>query len=132
MGQSITSAPSRIFQYNTNSQDASGFVVNGFNGSDVLLASVGLVNPPAGTTFSITTTRLGLQVKFVNAETGEYFTASGLGEASTVREMTLLNDENLSEVKFNQSTIGITTKKALETACSRIVSRMIRKKIFDH
>lgn len=78
------------------------------------------------------TTRLGLQVKFVNAETGEYFTASGLGEASTVREMTLLNDENLSEVKFNQSTIGITTKKALETACSRIVSRMIRKKIFDH
>ena len=78
------------------------------------------------------TTRLGLQVKFVNAETGEYFTASGLGEASTIREMTLLNDENLSEVKFNQSTIGITTKKALETACSRIVSRMIRKKIFDH
>ena len=78
------------------------------------------------------TTRLGLQVKFVNAETGEYFTASGLGEASTVREMTLLNDENLSEVKFNQSTIGITTKKALETACSRIVSRMIKKKIFDH
>lgn len=78
------------------------------------------------------TTRLGLQVKFVNAETGEYFTASGLGEASTVREMTLLNDDNLSEVKFNQSTIGITTKKALETACSRIVSRMIKKKIFEN
>ena len=78
------------------------------------------------------TTRLGLQVKFVDAETGAFFTASGLGEASTVREMTLLNDENLSEVKFNQSTIGITTKKALETACSRIVSRMIKKKIFDN
>ncbi len=55
MSQSITSAPSRIFQSNTNSQDASGFVLNGFNSSDVLLASVGLVNPPAGTTFSITT-----------------------------------------------------------------------------
>ena len=55
MSQSITSAPSRIFQYNTNSQDASGFVLNGFNSSDILLASVGLVNPPAGTTFSITT-----------------------------------------------------------------------------
>ena len=76
------------------------------------------------------TTRLGLQVKFVNAETGEYFTASGLGEASTVREMTLLNDENLSEVKFNQSTIGITTKKGLETASSRIVTRLIKKGIF--
>ena len=53
--QSITSAPSRVFQFNTNSQDASGFVLNGFNSSDILLTSVGLVNPPAGTTFSITT-----------------------------------------------------------------------------
>jgi hypothetical protein len=78
------------------------------------------------------TTRLGLQVKFVDAETGAYFTASGLGEASTVREMTLLSDENLSEVKFNQSTIGITTKKALESACSKIVTRMIKKQIFTH
>ena len=78
------------------------------------------------------TTRLGLQVKFVDAETGAYFTASGLGEASTIREMTLLNDENLSEVKFNQSTIGITTKKALESACSKIVTRMIKKQIFTH
>jgi curli biogenesis system outer membrane secretion channel CsgG len=75
-------------------------------------------------------TRLGLQVKFVNAETGEYFTASGLGEATTVREATLMNDDNLSEIKFNQSTIGITTKKALETAASRILVRMIKKKIF--
>ena len=55
MSQSITSAPARIFQNNTNSQDASGFVLNGFNSSDILLASVGLINPPAGTTFSITT-----------------------------------------------------------------------------
>ena len=78
------------------------------------------------------TTRLGLQVKFVDAETGAYFTASGLGEASTIRQMTLLNDENLSEVKFNQSTIGITTKKALESACSKIVTRMIKKQIFNH
>ncbi len=76
------------------------------------------------------TTRLGLQVKFVNAETGEYFTGSGLGEARTVREATLMNDSNFSEVKFNQSTIGITTKKALEIGTSRILVRMIKKKIF--
>ena len=75
-------------------------------------------------------TRLGLQVKFVNAETGEYFTGSGLGEASTTREATLMNDGNFSDVKFNQSTIGTTTKKALENACSKIVVRMIKKKIF--
>ena len=71
-----------------------------------------------------------MQVKFVNAETGEYFTGSGLGEASTTREATLMNDGNFSDVKFNQSTIGTTTKKALENACSKIVVRMIKKKIF--
>lgn len=75
-------------------------------------------------------TRLGLQVKFVNAETGEYFTGSGLGEAKTTREATLMNDGNFAEIKFNQSTIGTTTKKALETASSKIIVRMIKKKLF--
>lgn len=75
-------------------------------------------------------TRLGLQVKFVNAETGEYFTGSGLGEAKTTREATLMNDGNFAEIKFNQSTIGTTTKKALENATSKIIVRMIKKKIF--
>lgn len=75
-------------------------------------------------------TRLGLQVKFVNAETGEYFTGSGLGEAKTTREATLMNDGNFAEIKFNQSTIGTTTKKALENAASKIIVRMIKKKIF--
>jgi curli biogenesis system outer membrane secretion channel CsgG len=75
-------------------------------------------------------TRLGLQVKFVNAETGEYFTGSGLGDAKTTREATLMNDNNFSEIKFNQSTIGASTKKALEGAASKIIVRMIKKKIF--
>jgi curli biogenesis system outer membrane secretion channel CsgG len=75
-------------------------------------------------------TRLGLQVKFVNAETGEYFTGSGLGEAKTTREATLMNDGNFSEIKFNQSTIGSTTKKALENASAKIIVRMIKKKLF--
>lgn len=75
-------------------------------------------------------TRLGLQVKFVNAETGEYFTGSGLGDAKTTREATMMNDGNFAEIKFNQSTIGTTTKKALETASSKIIVRMIKKKLF--
>lgn len=77
-------------------------------------------------------TRLGLQVKLVDSETGLYMTGSGLGMATTKREVTLLNDENLDEVKFNQSSIGVSTRKALETAVAKIVNRMIRKKIFDH
>lgn len=53
--QSITAPVSRTYQINTSGQDASGFVISGF-GSQTLLTSIGLVNPPAGTTFSITTT----------------------------------------------------------------------------
>jgi len=75
-------------------------------------------------------TRLGLQVKFVDAETGEVLIGSGLGEAKTVKTVSILDGVDDSEIKFNQSTIGTTTKKSLETASSRIISRMIKKGIF--
>jgi len=77
-------------------------------------------------------TRLGLQVRLVDAQSGLYMTGSGLGTSTTTREMTLLNDENLEEVAFNQSSIGVATKKALNTAVYKIVKRMRQKKIFDH
>jgi len=77
-------------------------------------------------------TRLGMQVRAVDAETGLYMTGSGLGKATTTRELTFLNDDNLEEVAFNQSSIGVSTRKALETAVAKIVKRMIRKGIFDH
>ena len=75
-------------------------------------------------------TRIGLQVRFTNAETGVVFGASGLGEAKTTRELTLLSDATVDPVKFNQSTISIATKKALDIACARILDRMIKKQIF--
>lgn len=76
-------------------------------------------------------TRIGLQVRFTNAETGVVFAASGLGEATTTRELTFLSDATVDEVKFNQSTISIATKKALDIACARILDRMIKKGIFE-
>jgi hypothetical protein len=76
------------------------------------------------------TTRLGLQVKFVDAETGEVIVGSGLGEANTVKTSSILEGVDDTDIKFNQSTIGITTKKSLETASSRIVSRLIKKCVF--
>jgi hypothetical protein len=76
-------------------------------------------------------TRLGLQVRFTNAETGEIIAASGLGEATTTRELSLLSDATVDEVKFNQSTIGTSTKKALDIACARILGRMIKKGVFE-
>ena len=77
-------------------------------------------------------TRLGLQVRAVDAETGLYMTGSGLGKSVTKRELTFLNDDNLDEVKFNSSSVGVATRKALETAVAKIVKRMLRKQIFDH
>ena len=74
------------------------------------------------------TTRLGLQVRFVDAETGEVITGSGLGESSTIKTASLL--DGVDEIKFNQSTIGISTKKALETASSRVISKLIKKGVF--
>ena len=75
-------------------------------------------------------TRLGLQVRFTNAETGEIIAASGLGEAKTTRELTFLSDATVDPVKFNQSTVSIATKKALDIACARILKRMVDKKVF--
>ena len=76
-------------------------------------------------------TRLGLQVRFTNAETGEIIAASGLCEAVTTRELSLLSDATVDEVKFNQSTIGTSTKKALDIACARILGRMVKKGVFE-
>ena len=83
------------------------------------------VNGSAKTT---QTTRLGLQVRFVDAQSGEIFTGSGLGEASTIKTASILDD--VTDIKFNQSTIGTTTKKSLESASSKIITRMIKKGIF--
>jgi hypothetical protein len=77
-------------------------------------------------------TRLGLQVKMVDAQSGTYMTGSGLGKAVTTRELTLMNNDNIDEVKFNQSSIGTSTKKALESATAKVVKRMIQKQIFAH
>jgi len=76
-------------------------------------------------------TRLGLQVKMVDAQAGTYMTGSGLGKAVTTRELTLLNGDNLEDVKFNQSSIGTSTKKALESATAKVVKRMIQKNVFN-
>ena len=55
-GQSVSAPDSKSFIPSTNGQDASGFVLNGFNTTDVLLASISLVAYPTGTTFYLDTT----------------------------------------------------------------------------
>jgi hypothetical protein len=54
--QSVTTPPQKNFTTNTTNQDASGFIVNGFNSTQTLLLSIGLINPSSGTTLRITNT----------------------------------------------------------------------------
>ena len=73
-------------------------------------------------------TQLGLQVRFVDAETGEVITGSGQGRAITTKTSSVLGD--IEGPAFNRSTVGVSTKKALETASARVVSKMIKKGVF--
>ena len=53
--QSIVTPAATAFVLNTSNQSASGFSVSGF-GSSTLLVTIGLVNPPSGITFKLTST----------------------------------------------------------------------------
>jgi hypothetical protein len=55
-GQSVSAPDSKSFIPSTTAQDASGFVLSGFNSTDVLLASISLVEYTSGTTFYLNTT----------------------------------------------------------------------------
>jgi hypothetical protein len=50
-GQSVSAPDSKSFIPSTNGQDASGFLLSGFATTDVVLASISLVEFPTGTTF---------------------------------------------------------------------------------
>jgi len=54
--QSVITPPQKNFTTNTINQDASGFSVNGFNSTQTLLLSIGLINPSSGTSLRITNT----------------------------------------------------------------------------
>ena len=55
-GQSVTTPNPINFLTNTNNQDAGDFVVAGFGTTETLLISIGLINPPFGTTLRLATT----------------------------------------------------------------------------
>jgi hypothetical protein len=54
--QSVLSPAAKTYSQNTLNQSSSGFSITGFNATTNLLVTVGLVNPPAGTTLRFSTT----------------------------------------------------------------------------
>ena len=86
-----------------------------------------LVRLVAGKKTLEVTTRLGLQIRFADAESGEIKVGSGMGEATQYGQSFLKS----LDMKFAQSTIGISTRKALETGCSRVITKMIKDGVFE-
>lgn len=77
----------------------------------------------------VVTTFIRLQVRFVDAMTGQVYIGSGEGEAVKVGESFLKSLDNMS---FSQSTVGKATRKALETATTKVVQKLIAEGVFTN
>ena len=81
-----------------------------------------------GTAQVIVTTFIRLQVRFVDAKTGQVYIGSGEGEAVKIGESFLKS----LDMKFSQSTVGKATRKSLETATAKVVENLIKNGIFKN
>ena len=76
----------------------------------------------------VVTTFIRLQVRFVDAQTGQIYIGSGEGEATKTGESFLKS----LDMKFSQSTVGKATRKSLETACTKVVENLIKSGVFKN
>jgi hypothetical protein len=76
----------------------------------------------------VVTTFIRLQVRFVNAQTGQIFIGSGDGEATKTGESFLKS----LDMKFSQSTVGKATRRSLETATTKVIENLIKAGIFKN
>ena len=75
----------------------------------------------------VVTTFIRLQVRFVDAKTGQIFIGSGEGESTKTGESFL---KSLDGMKFSQSTVGKATRKSLETATTKVIENLIKNGVF--
>ena len=73
------------------------------------------------------TTFIRLQVRFVDAQTGQIYIGSGEGESKKIGESFL---KSLDGMKFSQSTVGKATRKSPETATTKVVQNLIKAGVF--
>jgi curli biogenesis system outer membrane secretion channel CsgG len=69
------------------------------------------------------TTIVGFQIRLVSVETGEFIIASGLGKTSQKG----LGFFDVPDMEFDESTVGMSTQKALETATVNLIQRAQRR-----
>jgi curli biogenesis system outer membrane secretion channel CsgG len=74
----------------------------------------------------VVTTFIRLQVRFVDAKTGQIYIGSGEGESQKVGESFLKN----LDMKFSQSTVGKATRKVVRNGCTKVIENLIKNGIF--
>lgn len=79
-----------------------------------------------GKSVSVVTTFIRLQVRFVDAMTGQVYIGSGEGESKKIGESFLKS----LDMKFSQSTVGKATRKSLETATTKVIENLIKAGVF--
>ena len=77
----------------------------------------------------VVTTFIRLQVRFVDAKTGQIYIGSGEGESQKIGESFL---KSLDGMKFSQSTVGKATRKSLETATTKVIENLIKNGVFKN
>jgi curli biogenesis system outer membrane secretion channel CsgG len=65
-------------------------------------------------------TQIGVQLRIVNVATGEYVPSSGTGEASTTATSVWI----VADQPFDQSTVGLASKRAVHAAVLAMVKKM--------
>jgi hypothetical protein len=75
------------------------------------------------------TTGIRLQVRFVDAKTGQIYIGSGEGTSKKIAESFL---KSLDNIKFSQSTVGKSSRKALETGSTKVIESLIKNGIFKN
>ena len=95
--QSVISPTATSYPQSTSNQIVNGFSVNGFNASSTLLITIGLVNPPSGTTLRLNTTA------GVTASTG-YSLTSNFTRISFTGTMSNVNNV-ISSLRLNTGSV---------------------------
>lgn len=66
------------------------------------------------------TTIIGIQIRMVDVATGKYIPASGVGEARSTAASVWANPK----LKFDQSTVGIASQRAVDAAIRKLLARL--------
>ena len=88
----VTAPPAPTLSLSTPNQDPGDFEISGFGSGDTLLVSVGFVDPPAGTTFTLTNTgglTAGHNYSFGSGKTQLSFTSSQANANTALAAMTV-------------------------------------------